>query len=128
MLHKELTERIIGICFDVMNELGVGFVESVYHNALVVALRDAGLQVESQVPMDVQFRGRVVGQFKADLVVENLVLVELKSVATILPEHKAQTINYLVASGLQVGLLINFGQSKVQHFRLVHPNSYQDKS
>ena len=127
MLHKELTDRIIGICFQVMNELGVGFVESVYHRALVIALRDAGLEVKSQVPLSVSFRGQVVGEFRADLLVEDAVLVELKAVVKILPEHKAQSINYLKACGLKVALLINFGNAKVEHYRLEHPDVYQPK-
>ena len=128
MLHKELTDRIIGICFQVMNELGVGFVESVYHRALVIALREAGLQFASQAAFTVNFRGHAVGEFRADLVVEGSVLLELKSVAKVLPEHKAQTINYLKASGLKVALLINFGVAKIEYFRLEHPDVYEPKS
>lgn len=128
MLHKELTERIIGICFEVMNELGVGFVEPVYHRALVIALCDAGLRVKSQLPLSVSFRGQVVGEFRADLLVEDAVLLELKAVSRILPEHKAQTINYLKSSGFKVALLINFGNAKVEHFRLEHPDVYQQNS
>lgn len=128
MLYGELTDRIIGVCFEVMNELGVGFVESVYHRALLIALRDAGLEVKSQVPLSVSFRGQVVGEFRADLLIEDAVLVELKAVARILPEHKAQTINYLKSSGYKVALLINFGSAKVEHFRLEHPDVYEPKS
>lgn len=128
MLYKELTDRIIGVCFQVMNEMGVGFVESVYHRALVIALQQAGLQVTSQQAFAVSFRGQTVGEFRADLVVDGAVLLELKAVAKILPEHKAQAINYLKASGLKVALLINFGNAKVEHYRLEHPDIYQAKA
>ena len=118
MLYGDLTRSIIGCSFDVINELGDGFLESVYENALVVALEDAGLTVESQKAIDVNFRGRVVGNFYADLIVEDKVIVELKAVSSLAPEHSAQLINYLNATGFQVGLLINFGNPKLQYKRL----------
>lgn len=118
LLYGELTRSIIGSAFDVINELGDGFLESVYENALVVALEDAGLSVESQKAIDVNFRGRVVGNFYADLIVEDKVIVELKAVSSLAPEHSAQLINYLNATGFQVGLLINFGNPKLQYKRL----------
>jgi GxxExxY protein len=112
--YGDLTHEIIGACFEVSRELGSGFLESIYENALVIALQDRGLAVQRQVPLSVQFRGHVVGQFQADMVVENAIILELKAVARITPQHKAQLINYLNATGLDVGLLLNFGTPKLQ--------------
>ena len=115
--HDELTRSIIGCAFEVINELGSGFLESVYENAMVLALSDAGLFAQSQKPIAVNFRGRQVGDFFANLVVAEKVLVELKAVKTIVPEHQAQIINYLNATGIEVGLLINFGNPKLEFKR-----------
>jgi GxxExxY protein len=120
-LHEELSSRIIGLSYEVMNELGVGFSEAVYHKALEVVLRLNKLKVHSEVPLCVTFRGFEIGQFRADLIVEDKIIVEVKATQNIIGEHKAQVINYLSASGLPVGLIINFGQFKVQTARLQHP-------
>lgn len=117
-LHEDLTRMIIEACFEVSREMGVGFVEAVYENALLVALRQKGLKVEQQIPLKVRFRNVVVGEFRVDVLVEEKVLLELKAVSRIAPEHKAQTINYLKATGIEVGLLINFGAPKVEYYRL----------
>lgn len=116
--HRELTSEILDACFETMNELGPGFVESVYQNALLIALRQKGLAAQAQVPLAVTFRGQVVGEFVADIVVESKVIVELKAVRQLAPEHVAQTINYLNASGIEVGLLVNFGNSRLEWRRL----------
>jgi GxxExxY protein len=89
LLYEELTKQILQACFEVSNELGAGFLESVYQNALLIALRQKGLRVEAQIPIAVMFRGENVGQFFADLLVDDKVIVELKAVKAILPEHKA---------------------------------------
>jgi GxxExxY protein len=117
MKHEELTQAIIGCAFEVINELGSGFLESVYEKAMCVALRQKGLTVKSQHAIKVYFRGQCVGDFFADLLVENAVLVELKAVKAIAPEHQAQTINYLIATRIEVGLLINFGNPKLEYKR-----------
>ena len=116
-IHGDVTRQIIGEAFEVINELGSGFLESVYEKALTLALAQAGLTVECQKQIEVIFRGKNVGIFYADLLVENKVLIELKAVKAILPEHQAQIINYLNATGIQVGLLINFGNPKLEFKR-----------
>jgi len=118
LLHKEITERIIEACYEVANELGAGFLESVYEKALLVALGEKGIDAASQVPMAVIFRGQNVGEFFADIIVESKIVVEVKAVKRLLPEHSAQVINYLKATGMEVGLLVNFGGPKVEIKRL----------
>ena len=114
---KELTEKIIGCSFEVINDLGSGFLESVYEKALMIALADAEISAVSQEPVKVTFRSNVVGDFYADLLVEEKVLVELKAVKTLLPEHEDQIINYLNATGIKIGLLINFGKPRLEFKR-----------
>ena len=115
--HEAITKAIIGCAFDVINELGAGFLESVYERALLLALRQRGLTVAAQHPITVRFRGVAVGDFYADLFVDGKVIVELKAVKAIAPEHQAQVINYLNATGIEVGLLINFGNPKLEYRR-----------
>jgi GxxExxY protein len=121
MLHQELTRRILVSFFDVYNELGRGFLESVYVESLRLALADVGLQSEREVPIKVHFRGAVAGQFYADLVVERSVVVEVKVARTITAEHDCQLLHYLRATQMEVGLLLNFGPSP-QFKRLVYSN------
>lgn len=109
MKHRDLTSEIIAACYEVSRELGPGFLESVYQRALVIALSDRGLAVCREVPISVYFRGQAVGEFQADILVEGCVIVELKACERLAPEHQAQLINYLNASELEVGLLVNFG-------------------
>jgi len=118
MLYEELTSQILEASFEVIKELGTGFIESVYEKSLQVALLQKNLNASRQEPLTVRFRGFVVGDFYADMIVEEKVLVELKSVTRILNEHKAQVINYLKATGIEVGLLINFGNAKLAYHRL----------
>lgn len=118
MIHEKITQRILGACFDVSNELGCGFLESVYARAVMIALNDVGLNAKSQVPLKVMFRKQVVGDFCPDILVEDEVIVELKAVKALAPEHVAQVLNYLKATGLKVGLLVNFGTSKIEYRRL----------
>lgn len=122
LIHGELTNRILKTFFQVYNELGTGFLESIYRVAFARALRDSGLQVEPEWPIEVFFRGEVIGRFQADVVVEDLVIVELKAVRLLLPEHQAQVIHYLRASPIEVGLLLNFGKSP-QFKRFAYSNA-----
>lgn len=108
--HSALTEKIIGTFYDVYNELGHGFLESVYEEAVAIALRQSGLSVERQVPITVWFRGQAIGEFRADLLIEHKVLVELKSVKSLDKAHEAQLLHYLRATEMEVGLLLNFGE------------------
>jgi len=117
MLHAELTNQILAACFEVSNELGAGFLESVYQNALLVVLKTKGLAVEREYPLSVSFRNQIVGQFIADILVERLIIVELKAVTALTDVHKAQVINYLKATGIDVGLLVNFGNPKLEYRR-----------
>lgn len=107
--HAELTETIIGVFYDVNNELGFGFLESVYRKSLHLALCDKKLSVEAEVPVPVFFRGISVGDFRADLLVNNCILLELKTAEAISIAHEAQLLNYLRATSLEVGLILNFG-------------------
>lgn len=116
-----ITKAILGCCFDVINTLGSGFVESVYRNALVITLIDSGLEVSSERGFEVIFRGRKVGIFVPDLIVEKQVIVELKSCEHLTGEHQAQLINYLAVTNLSVGLLANFGKRKLEYRRVHHP-------
>jgi len=118
LMHEELTSRVIGACFDVINELGAGFVESVYEKALIIALRQKAIGAEAQVPLKVMFRGEIVGEFLADILVEGKLILELKAAKSLLPEHQAQLINYLNATGIEIGLLVNFGNPKLEYRRL----------
>lgn len=110
LLHRKLSERVIGAFFETYNELGFGFLESVYENALAMELEGVGLAVKRQHPILVQFKQRVVGEFRADLLVENCLIIEIKAVNTLAAVHEAQLINYLKATGIRVGLLLNFGR------------------
>ncbi len=122
LLHEDLTRKILEACFEVSNELGAGFLESVYHKALAIALRQKGLHVLSEVPISVMFRGQSVGDFYADLLVEDKVIVELKAVSVLAKEHIAQVLNYLYAGNVEVGLLVNFGTPKLEYRRLDRKN------
>jgi len=107
--HAELTKSTIGAFYEVYNELGHGFIESVYENALCLALRRKGFEVHQQIAIPVWFRGDKVGNFEADLMVNRLVLLELKVARSIESAHLAQLMNYLKATPIEVGLLLNFG-------------------
>jgi len=116
---NQITEQIIGCAYTVGNQLGCGFLEKVYENALAHELRKAGLKVVQQQSIDVRYDGVVVGDYIADLLVAECVVVELKAVKTLDDIHLAQCLNYLKATGLHICLLINFGNPKVEVHRVV---------
>ena len=120
--HKELTGKILGVFYDVHRELGHGFLESVYQRCLRIALEGAGLQVCCPVAIPVWFRGQRVGNFEGDMLVERSVLLELKVARALDSSHQAQLLNYLRATQIEVGLLLNFGL-KPEFKRLVFDNS-----
>jgi GxxExxY protein len=117
--HGEITEKIIGAAFEVHSVLGYGFLEKVYENALLAELCKRGVKAETQKTIKVKYRDVIVGDYVADLVVEDKVIVELKSEEAYNKMHEAQLLNYLKATGRKVGLLINFGKSKCEFRRLV---------
>ena len=116
---NELSGRV-GCAFTVLNTLGAGFLEKVYENALARELREAGLGVVQQPGVKVMYRGSAVGEYFADLVVEDLLLVELKAVKALDEAHRAQCVNYLKATGLRLGLLLNFGKPRLEIKRVAN--------
>jgi GxxExxY protein len=119
LLEEQLTEKILGAAFKVHNTLGIGFLEKVYENAIVVELARRGVSVEQQKTIKVTYEGVVVGDYQVDILVEGRVVVECKAIGHLDGVHEAQLLNYLRATGLKVGLLINFGRPKLQYRRLV---------
>jgi len=118
-VQSELTEAVIGAAFEVANILGTGFLEKVYHRALIKELRIRGVCAKAQVRFPVSYKGTLVGEYVADLVVEEKVIIELKCVDRFANEHLAQCINYLKASGLPLALQLNFQNSKVEWRRVL---------
>lgn len=119
MKYSEITEKIIGCAYIVYNKMGYGFLELVYEKCLLIELRKAGLKAESQQAITVYYENQIVGDFVADIIVEDSVILELKSVRRLAKVHEAQLVNYLVATGKEVGLLLNFGEQKVEVKRKV---------
>jgi len=117
MEHEQLTETIIGCAMKVHRTLGPGFLESVYQNALAHELRKAGQRVECEKPIQVRYDGVVVGDFSADMLVEGVVMVENKAVQALSPAHEVQLVNYLTATSVEIGLLLNFGGEKLEFKR-----------
>jgi GxxExxY protein len=115
--HEKLTETIIGCAMTVHRALGPGFLESVYHNALAHELRKEGMEVECKKPLKVSYDGVVVGEFEPDMIVERTVIVENKGVQSLAMAHEAQLVNYLTATGIEIGLLLNFGASRLEFKR-----------
>jgi GxxExxY protein len=117
--HSELTDLIIAVFYEVYNELGFGFLESVYRKSLCLALLQKGVSVEQEVPVTVFFRGQNVGDFRADLVVDRTILLELKTAEQIVAAHESQVLNYLRSTALELGLILNFGpKPQVRHLLL----------
>ena len=107
--HSELTEQIIGAFYTVYSTLGYGFLEDVYVKALIIELKNRGLTPNAEQPIEVYYANQLIGKYYADVVVNDLVIVELKAVKTLIAEHEAQLLNYLKATPYEVGLLLNFG-------------------
>jgi GxxExxY protein len=114
MEYKDVTETIIGCAYRVYNKMGFGFLESVYEKCLLIELRKAGLNTESQKSITVCYDDEIVGEFVADIIVNDMIILELKSVRRIIKAHEVQLVNYLVATGKPVGLILNFGERKVE--------------
>ncbi len=124
--YSQLTNDILGCCFEVMRELGPGFLEKIYKNALFLALREKGMQVEIEQPYEVIFRGQMIGRYSADLVVSQTVIVELKCCDSLIGEHQAQLFNYLKVSRLPIGLLVNFRRRKLEWKRLQSNEDHEE--
>ncbi|HEY7268462.1 MAG TPA: GxxExxY protein [Dehalococcoidia bacterium] len=122
----ELTRAIIGCAFTVHGKLGRGFLEKVYANSLAIELEESGFRATREAPVDVLYRNRVVGAYYADILVNDLVIVEIKAAQRLAPEHEAQLINYLKATSHSVGLLLNFGTPSLQVKRLAFGRSEQN--
>lgn len=120
--YSELTDAIICCFYNVYNSLGYGFLEKVYENALLLELRKAGIPSESQVPITIKYLGEVVGEYFCDVLVDRKVIVEIKAARSLVPEHEAQLLNYIKATDIEVGLLLNFGGTP-QVKRRVYSNS-----
>ena len=114
-----LTERVIGCAFEVSNTLGCGFLEKVYENAMAVELRQAGMRVEQQRPVQVRYKGQIVGECVLDLLIEDVLIVEVKAMDTLDEAHTAQCLNYLKATERPICLLLNFGRPRVEMRRFV---------
>lgn len=118
-IHKELTYKIIGYAMEVHRELGYGFLEKVYENSLMVLLKKEGIKARQQHPISVYFENEIVGEYFADIVVEDKVLVELKTIERTANVHDAQLLNYLKATKIRLGLLINFAPRKLEYERII---------
>ncbi len=119
IIHKDLAYQVIGLAMEVHSGLGYGFLEKVYENALMVLFRREGIQAKQQSPINVFFEGQIVGDYFSDILVEDKIIVELKSVEKIIDVHKAQALNYLRATGLRLAILLNFGKERLEYERLV---------
>ena len=126
MLHGDITEKIIEAFYAVYNTLGYGFLEKVYENSMIIKLKQYGFNVEKQKKIKVYFEGNIVGEYFADLVVNNKIILELKATETLCDEHKYQLINYLKATNMEVGLLLNFGK-KPEFKRVIFSNKRKIK-
>jgi GxxExxY protein len=125
--YEQLTHDIIKVFYETANELGSGFTENVYEAAMIVSLTDAGFEVRQSVALPVWFRGRQIAMFRADAIVERVVLLEFKAAASIEPWHEAQVLNYLRASDLEIGYVLNFGK-KAEFKRLAFSNDRKKRA
>lgn len=118
-LYKELSYKVIGLAMEVHRKLGYGFLEKVYENALMLLCRE-GIEAKQQAPIKVYFEGEIIGEYLSDILVENKIALELKSSDNIIDAHRAQTLNYLKATGLRVAIILNFGKTKLGYERLIN--------
>jgi GxxExxY protein len=107
--YKELTDHIIRIFYRVYNKLGYGFLEKIYENALMIDLKEEKIDAIAQVPIQVNYKGQILGEYFADILVDNRIIIEIKAAKNLMEEHEAQLLNYLKATNIEVGLLLNFG-------------------
>ena len=119
MKHKDLTEKIISCAFRVYNKMSYGFLESVYEKCMLIELHKNGLKADNQVPISVYYEDKIVGDFIADIIVNNTIILELKSIKHTHQAHEVQLVNYLTATGKEVGLLLNFSENQVEVKRKV---------
>jgi GxxExxY protein len=119
ILYKELSYKVVGLAMQVHTELGYGFLEKIYENALMILLKENGIRAEQQVPIKVYFHGQVVGEYVADILVKDCIILELKAQERLIEVHRSQTLNYLKATGLRLAILLNFGKHKLERERLV---------
>jgi len=119
IIYKDLSYKIVGLAMQVHNELGPGFLEKVYENALMVLFQQNGIRAFQQFPINVAFHGHIIGDYFADLLVEDLIIIELKAQDRIAEIHKAQTLNYLKATGFKLAYLFNFGKHRLEYERLI---------
>ena len=119
ILYKDLSYKIVGIAMRVHSKLGYGFLEKVYENALMVLFRREGIEAKQQAPITVYFEEEVVGNYYADILVEDKVILEIKSVENIIDAHIAQSLNYLKATGLRLAIILNFSKEKLEYKRIV---------
>jgi len=124
LLHKKITEKLIKCYYKVYNTLGYGFLEKVYENAFALELQQNGLDVKCQFPIKVYYENKIVGEYYADIIVNNLIIIELKASTCLLEEHECQLINYLKATEVELGLLLNFGK-EAEYKRKVFMNKYK---
>jgi GxxExxY protein len=120
IIYKDLSYKIVGLAIQVRKELGYGFLEKVYENALMVLLEENGIKAEQQVPIKVNFHGRVIGNYIADILVEDSIILELKTIDRITKYEMAQTLNYLKATGHKLALILNFSKEGLFHERLIY--------
>ena len=117
-LHQDLTDKILKVFYYVYNSLGYGFLEKVYQNAMLLELALNGIECEAQRPISVFYRGEIIGEYFADIIVDDTIILELKAVSSLTAEHEAQLINYLRSTKMEVGLLLNFGVKPEVHRKI----------
>ena len=119
LLHKDLSYKIVGLAMQIHSELGFGFLEKVYENSMMVLFRRENIMAKQQAPVSVSFEGEIVGDYYADILIEDKIILELKAIEKITDAHKAQALNYLKASGLKLAIIINFGKQRLEYERIV---------